>query len=207
MQVVIGVVEKNVSSLFLMTRKERRDFLRQELRRCDSRVSRKGYLRTIYKIGDVSSHPSLPAHVCRQAFRYSWNMTRHYLETLAKELKGGISVTTRTFSDTSTVNDLDVSPQFLNTVCSAYGVSLTQLQRAAMKISNSPVQLCCYGWMEYYFKCVGDQEPNRDGEIHLDACNKEDIYKEYLEDMEYWSENAVPLDLSSFGVLWLRCFP
>ena len=45
--------------------------------------------------------------------------------------------------------------------------------------------------MNWYFKLIGDYEPNTDGEIHLESsCTSTDIYLEYVADMyaDKWNE-------------------
>lgn len=73
------------------------------------------------------------------------------------------------------------------------------------KIPNSYKSLACYVWMHNYFDLVGDQAPNSGGEIHLDPTTKEEIYTEYVMDMESVGEER--LDPSNFRDLWKTCFP
>jgi hypothetical protein len=77
--------------------------------------------------------------------------------------------------------------------------------------------LYAYGWMDFYFKCMGDYEPNTNGEIHLDYILVYEIYKEYAAEMIEIGRDMVSaseeesakfvLDLNSFGTLWRECFP
>jgi len=58
--------------------------------------------------------------------------------------------------------------------------------------------------MEYHFNLIGDQIPNRGGEIHLEPVFIKEIFSEYQEDMELAGMKAV--DEGRFGALWKHCF-
>ena len=64
--------------------------------------------------------------------------------------------------------------------------------------------LSCFGWMHFFFALVGDSMPNLD-EVHLEPIYIHEIWKEYKEDMVSVSNEYV--DVSTFGKLWLCCFP
>jgi hypothetical protein len=86
------------------------------------------------------------------------------------------------------------------------GIELTNEQRSAICIPNSPAEFACYGWFDCYFNIIGDQEPNKDGEIHLEPTHIIDVHKEYELDMQNCGELDT-LSLRPFAELWKRCFP
>jgi hypothetical protein len=83
-----------------------------------------------------------------------------------------------------------------------------------MRIPNTEVALATYGWMQNYFKLVGDFQPNRDNEIHLEPCTVKSIYDEYVFDMDQelyeektTSNRGFKLQFSSFCEFWKLIFP
>jgi hypothetical protein len=167
-----------------------------------------------YTIGDPVLHGQL-FPVCREAFRVAHQMTHSMLETLCKEIKEGDSGTTsieRNFSDRSAVEFSEDQIEMQKTVADVFGIRLSHLQKAAMHIRNSTAQLSAFGWLQHYFTCVGDEEPNTDGEVHLDPVKVKDIYTEYKDDMIMMNSDSVSakcfevLDRTAFGELWNKCF-
>jgi hypothetical protein len=74
-----------------------------------------------------------------------------------------------------------------------------------MQLPNSPDAIALYSWMSWYFKLIGDFEPNTDGEIHLEPCNAKDIYFEYVADMQ--ANGMEYLGVTQFSHMWMHCFP
>jgi hypothetical protein len=58
--------------------------------------------------------------------------------------------------------------------------------------------------MNFFFGLMGDSMPNSD-EIHLEPIYIHEVWSEYKMDMESISTSY--LDVSTFGKLWLACFP
>jgi hypothetical protein len=55
---------------------------------------------------------------------------------------------------------------------------------------------------------VGDQQPNRNDEIHLEPCTIKSIYEEYRNDMNFFYGDKNNLHgKTSFGVFWHQYFP
>jgi len=75
-----------------------------------------------------------------------------------------------------------------------------------MQLPNTAVSIACYAWMRYYFNLIGDSEPNRDGEIHLEPCTVKEIYIEYITDQKAYG-NREFLKVSQFIKMWKNCFP
>ena len=63
----------------------------------------------------------------------------------------------------------------------------------------------CFSWMLLHFQLVGDQQPNRDGKVHLDeGRTKKEIWKEYHDKLD--SLGLPTVNLNRFLYLWRRCF-
>lgn len=143
----------------------------------------------------------------------AYRIGKNFLNQRTKEIKMKLSASdaSATFSDSMSVDKLVANCNhkalhYFEKVCEMNNIELTKEQKAAICIPNSPTEFTCYGWMDYYFNVIGDQEPNRDGEIHLEPVHIKDIHKEYLADMTYCGEDAT-LSLRPFGELWANCFP
>lgn len=48
-----------------------------------------------------------------------------------------------------------------------------------MQTANEPGAKLCEAYLESHFKCIGDEIPNKD-EIHIELCDKKEIYNEYV---------------------------
>jgi hypothetical protein len=196
-----------------MTSKERRLHLRQKLTSCVEKVSTKNYINCVYKIGDPLRHGQVFV-VCRAAFRLVYNITRNKLETLSREIKCNFGLSgDRDFTDNTAPEFTKEQIEMQEFVEESFGIKLSNLQHAALHIRNSIPQLYSYGWLNFYFKCVGDEEPNSD-EIHLDNVRIKDVYLEYKEEMEYLNSDSVSKTCfeefdpaTVLATLWRTCFP
>ena len=75
-----------------------------------------------------------------------------------------------------------------------------------MQLPDSDDAIALYSWMNWYFKLIGDYEPNTDGEIHLESsCTSTDIYLEYVADMQ--TNGMEYLGTTQFSNMWICCFP
>ena len=104
----------------------------------------------------------------------------------------------------------------------AYDIEVTTTEMAMMRIPNGVKSLSAYAWMDKTFRLIGDVQPNKEDEIHLESMSKPtrtfthatvylsyigkvEIYNEFKEDCELYGTEL--LDYSSFLDLWQRCFP
>jgi hypothetical protein len=73
-------------------------------------------------------------------------------------------------------------------------------------IPNTVVAFDCYVWMLNYFTLMGDCQPNRDNEVHLEPIEKKEIFKEYV---EYSGSNDIVCyaSFTNFNNIWINCFP
>jgi hypothetical protein len=214
MNILKNIVVTNLNEIETMTRKERRLYLRQKVAAFVEKVSSKNYICCSYKIGDPICHGQV-FPVCRYAFRLVYKMTKNMLETFSREIKNnhGPNEEHRGFSDCTAPEFTDDQAEVRAFVEEIFGIKLSHVQNTAMQIRNSTAQLYAYGWLNFYFKCVGDEEPNTHGEIHLDNVKIKDIYLEYKEEMEYLHFDSTSkacfevLDPTAFATLWRTSFP
>lgn len=136
---------------------------------CIQARTAKGYCKMKYKIGSALNQ--IVDGVCICAFRLVYNITKNYLEDTIAGIKSGQSRDQRELSDITTVAGDHQMSIFIKDMLSKFNLELSKKQHAAMFMPNSAVQCSAYGWMDYYFNAVGDQEPNTDGEIHLGINN------------------------------------
>ncbi len=85
------------------------------------------------------------------------------------------------------------------------GCYISDAQIAAMIIPNSTASLTCYGWLHEFFKLVGDFQPNKNDEIHLEPVELQEIHQEYSLDMKH--NNCEALKFDAFINIWHGCFP
>ena len=74
-----------------------------------------------------------------------------------------------------------------------------------MQLSNTVASLECASWMKSYFELCGDCIPNRNGEIHLDSMEINDVYAVYVKDI--WSVSGEHLAIDAFRIIWARVYP
>jgi hypothetical protein len=94
----------------------------------------------------------------------------------------------------------------LEELANAFGFEVNPQQLAAMKLPNTTKAAMAYGWLQYYFGLVGDCEPNKNGEIHIEYCTLSQVHKEYLTDMQASLNPADLISVHELGKLWITCF-
>lgn len=140
-----------------------------------------------------------------------YDIGHNMLDHLCAEIKLGVVRTERCFGDKDASicygqnkqgvsHTTDVAIRYAN----SQGIYLSHSQVAAMNVPNSPKSLELYSWMAFYFDLVGDQEPNLNGEIHLEPTDIKDIHREYCFDIDLSGGN--PLDITQFCNMWRSCF-
>ena len=154
-----------------------------------------------YKIGIIKR-----VEVCRQAFRYTYKIRRDYFRRIALEIKEKGKGISRKHTDKSNPK---LSQELINVhtdLNKKLNLNPTHDQNAAMVIANSPTVLQCWAWMDYYFKLVGDCEPNSNGEIHLEPCQILEIWQSYQRECILRKESEY-FNAERFAKLWATCFP
>ncbi len=169
---------------------------------CFSHLSPKGYAMMKYKIGKNTK-----VEVCRQAFRYTYNMRRDRLRIIAKDYKEGRKGNSQRQVTTTPPFDLTINKnqELHHNMCLVFGLDPTKEQESAMLIPNSQVVFVCWAWMNRYFSTVGDFEPNSDNEIHLEPTTVQEIWKIYDKDISP-DGKVKTLNVNQFGQLWNKCF-
>jgi hypothetical protein len=152
-------------------------------------------------------------HVCRQAFLNSYRLSHASLDRICYAVKAGtINVGENFYNDRSnfvksTIED-GVSAKQIRRFTLHNSITLSNEQFAALKMPNTKLNLDLYGWMHAYFNLVGDQQPNRNDELHLEPCTIKSIYEEYTIDMKLiYGDNVICMEKPSFGVFWRDYFP
>jgi hypothetical protein len=74
------------------------------------------------------------------------------------------------------------------------------------RLPTSHKALRCYSWFESFFNQVGDFIPNSN-EIHLEKCDKKDIYNIFVSEMRSDYEDDAIVTYSYFLKIWKECFP
>lgn len=135
------------------------------------------------------------------------------MEDVIRQIKKGQVASVSALNDKSSIGSgrtfatVDQALGYVTSICQRLNIELTKEQRAAMCIRNSPAEVAAHGWMSDFFNTVGDQEPNTDGEIHLEPCHYIDVHKEYEMDMKAANDGSEIIGEKAFAELWIRCFP
>lgn len=150
--------------------------------------------------------------VCRHCFMSAYCLKHSIVDQLVADVKKGIVNSAGSFSDrTSSIGgrlqtsvEIAGATNLITNFASLNNTPLNTRQIGALNVPNSAASLMMYSWMEFYFNLIGDQEPNTDGEIHLEPVRVKEIYQEYCNDLVLGGYKA--LSESQFGNMWLRCF-
>ncbi len=152
-------------------------------------------------------------HVCRHAFLNSYGLSHASLDRICNAVKlGNLNVEENFYKDNKnfaqSTTESGISDKLLKKYSVEHGIDLTIQQLAALKIPNNQENLDAYGFLDAYFNLMGDQQPNRNDEIHLEPCTVKSIYEEYVNDMKlFYSEKNSWLTYSAFGKFWHEYFP
>ena len=90
--------------------------------------------------------------------------------------------------------------------CALVPNKLSREQESMLIIKNSSSVFIAKNWFTRFFNLVGDQMPNTEGEIHLEACDYCDLYDQYEFDMinVYMSEEY--LSYTKWREVWNEHF-
>lgn len=83
----------------------------------------------------------------------------------------------------------------------------TREQESLLIIKRSVPIFTAISWFKRYFALVGDQMPNTENEIHLEACDYKDLYDEYEFDMLYVNKVDEYLAYKNWREVWTTHFP
>ena len=86
------------------------------------------------------------------------------------------------------------------------GIFLHPYQMASLAVPNTMGALTTFSWLDDYFSLVGQVEPNGH-DIELEATPLDEIYDEYLFDLDNAGLRDQVLSMTAFMNLWRECFP
>jgi len=167
--------------------------------------------------------------VCRTAFLNCYDLSHATVDRCCTSIKNGSMVYINNFYNDKTNSVLSktedsIKQNALIKYMRIHNFTMSVEQIAACKIPNNEVNLNAYGWMFHYFNLVGDIQPNKQDEIHLEPCTVTSVYLEYLNDLtlqynhnglitaltaeEKQSKTSYPhLSFTAFANFWNQYFP
>lgn len=167
-------------------------------------VGKSERLKVTYRLKVVNyATGGFEASVCTRAFSYIYGLSNwgrkklinsikqsHTLERLNKRQRVQVKTMTR-----------------VKGLLDRNGIKISNERMANFTVALSERHGKARAWMKHFFDLVGDFIPNRNGEIHLDACfTATDIHREYVENMKVIGEELY-LSYDSFNEVWDACFP
>jgi hypothetical protein len=177
------------------------------------KLSSKGYMQMSWTVGYGSNKLS---DVCRALFIHCYFLSHSFLDRCCKDVKNNLTNPNKSnlndhcnnFSDQT--EESKITSKEITLYTEKYGLTLTTQQLAALKLPNKQLALITYGWMEYYFNLVGDCQPNRNAEIHLEPTTIGSIYYEYcdeIKDMQNINTQYESYSFPAFCKFWKDYFP
>ena len=86
------------------------------------------------------------------------------------------------------------------------GFTLPMACISSMTMSSwSTINKEAHAWLSAYVELVGDKQPNRKMEIHLEYRTKYEIYLEYRDESKEMLK-SIPITYESFVAMWNRSF-
>lgn len=121
-----------------------------------------------------------------------------------KDLKCGSSeyvskMTERNIPDTGMIKEMSQQALLLGFPLPMDSISVMTMSSCSM------IHKEAHTWLSAYVELVGDKQPNRKMEIHLEYRTKYEIYLEYCDEAKSILK-SIPISYSSFVELWSRCF-
>jgi hypothetical protein len=179
--------------------KTRRDFLKKQTLNCVTSFEKDHYWEFAWKIGEYQD--AVPC--CRNGFRLFYGISAATLDNFVKEGKNrefesNISLTERNLPSADVLRAMELDAIRLGFTLDAESIS-------AAAMSNDPSHKEAYTWLAEYIRLVGDKQPNRKNEIHLEYRTKFEIWREYRDINEALSD-LEPISYQEFVALWKRCF-
>ena len=143
------------------------------------------------------------ASVCSRAFSYIYGLTNWARKKLINSVKYSHKLVTknkrRRVDETTMIS--------VRQLLDRNEIKVTNEKIANFTVSMSERHAKTRAWMKHFFSLVGDFIPNKNEEIHLDACfTAESIHREYVANMKVVGEEKF-LSYRSFNEVWDECFP
>ena len=86
------------------------------------------------------------------------------------------------------------------------GIHLNHYQMASLAVPNNPRALTLFAWLDDHFNMVGQVAPNGN-DIELEPTPTDEIYEEYLFDLDVAGMRNDCLSKATFETMWAECFP
>jgi len=152
----------------------------------NGKVTPKGYMIMKWCIGFGQFKVG---EVCRTSFLNSYNLPHASVERCCAAIKRGSMTYGDNFYNDKTNSVLNktengIKEKAIKLYMRTHNLTLSLDQITAYKIPNNELNLNAYGWMYHYFNLVGDIQPNKKNEIHLEPCTVTSVFIEYLNDLK-----------------------
>jgi hypothetical protein len=186
---------------------ERKQMCKEQIRFCANNSSARSSWHYRWHIGSNLDGVG-EIDCCKHGFAKFYGISTFTVDTLISELKRGQrQVVSRV--NKKQYEQFTVEQVRLRKDAELLGFELTQDMISSMRLADTPASKDCHTWLRNYIQLVGDPQPNRRGEIHLDdAATHKDIYNEYFaakkEDKSHYLE---PVGYVTFIRIWKICFP
>jgi hypothetical protein len=115
----------------------------------------------------------------------------------------------RDTTDGSGRESLKNNPHFVHALvqfAKKRGIILDKYQMASLAVANTSAALTMFAWLDDYFNLVGQIAPNG-YDVELEATPLDEIYDEYMFDLDYAKLKDDILSKASFETMWAECFP
>ena len=184
-----------------LTRGEKKQLLMDKFRSFSVDVTKENTHKYVILIGEGCNMHI----VCRNGFCCAYGVSHWYLDDIITRLKAKDVNCLPNMNPAPAIGASKITTDCIHQFAVDYGVDLIPHQIGSMRLPLTEKSMMCSSWMNYYFNLIGDQVPNADHELHLEAIPKKEVYKEYVHDME--SRNEECLTVQVFVKLWKDVFP
>lgn len=92
-------------------------------------------------------------------------------------------------------------------IAERHNLQLNRDELGAAVLPSGEGSVNCFVWLKQYLSNCGDDQPNRD-ESHLDHITKNEVYKDYLLDLQQGeNDDRATVTYSTFVKIWNDCLP
>jgi hypothetical protein len=193
------------------SRQERRELCKRQIHACANNTRASSSWDYKWHIGSTLAKGEVAC--CKYAFAKFYGFSPACVDNMIREIKAGeraekVRVITK---DSSREQRQQYKGLFqkMRRDAESLNFEFTKDMQASACLIDTQQAKECYAWLAAYIALVGDPQPNRSGEIHLDECaNYRAIHNEYLAvKQEEEGFTCKALGYNSFVQLWRDCFP
>lgn len=152
-------------------------------------------------------------NVCSQCFMNVYGVHKTMMVDLRNEVKIGWLESNAGSRDAtmdgSCRADLKNNPAFVHALINfakQRGIHLQPYDLASLAVPNTVGAMTLFSWFDDYFSLVGHVQPNGH-DIEIEATPLNEIYDEYIWDLENAGMRDHIFSLTHFETLWRTCFP